>query len=71
MGSLLQIDVVTAVLGLLLASLFSIVVFVYRTVKSLPALEKASRAHQELQQQAGMAGTADSVGCPRSVLCRE
>lgn len=62
MGSLLQIDVVTAVLGLLLASLFSIVVFVYRTVKSLPVLEKASRAHQELQQQAGTAvHTADSV----------
>lgn len=39
MGSLLQTDV-TAVLGLLLALLFSVVVFVYRIVKSLPALEK-------------------------------
>mgnify|MGYP001807279773 CR=1 FL=1 len=43
-----QIEPVVAVLGVLLCCLLSIVLFVYRSVRSLPAIEKASK--QQLAQ---------------------
>lgn len=58
MGSL-HIDPVTAVLGLLLALLCGAVLFVYRTVKSLPPITKVS-----LTQRDAWASDAVALAAP-------
>lgn len=61
MGSL-HIDPVTAVLGLLLALLCGAVLFVYRTVKSLAPMTKAS-----FTQAVCLSCRCNSTGCAQTI----
>jgi hypothetical protein len=59
-----DIDAVTAGLGLLLALVLSTLVFVYRTVKSLPPLQQARHLVKEAAGHNQFNTTADnSVAC--------